>query len=455
MDGNKPLANRVTRRQLLLGMSAAGLGAALSACAPATPTQAPSGAQAPAPAGTQAPAVIKSGGKPKLSMVVRSFFGPDTDATFKAQAEGWGKNNNVDVTCDVISMNDIPTKVAAAAEAGAGPDIIHLFDGTPFLYTDKLADVSDVAASIEKESGGFYDLAKQVCVVDGVWRAMPHTGTTHLLVYRSDLFQQFNLQLPDTWDQLLEVGKTLRQNKYLVGWPIAHAAGDGNTFMYSILWSYGAKEVQQDGKTLAIDSPETIKCLQMIKRLYEEAFDPAATSWDDSANNRLVLAGQMALTGNSSSIYNASFKDAPQLTDKIAHGIYPQGPGGRHLRAETQSFGLFKYCKAQDEAKALLKYMMSKEQYGKWITAASGDRVGMTKNMADLEIWKNPKLKPVMDSMAFAHMNGYPGPVTRTAAESFNNFTLIDMATMVIKGSKPEDAVKWAVDQYKAMLAKG
>ncbi len=289
-------------------------------------------------------------------------------------------------------------------------------------------------------------------MVDGVWRAVPHTGTTEVLCTRSDVFNQLGLQVPDSWDELLEVGKKLRQNKWVVGWPIAHAAGDGGSFMYSIFWSYGAREFEKDNKTLAVDSPETIKCLRMIKRLYDEAFDPACTSWDDSSNNRLWLAGQMALTGNSPSIWAAAFQDAPQLVPVTKHSILPKGPGGRHLKTETQEFGLLKYSKVQAEAKALMKYLMSGPQYSKWISATLGDRMGMTKNMAGLELWKKPNLKPSLDSMAFGHVNGWPSPVNRTSAEAYNNFTLIDMATMVVKGSTPEEAVKWAVGQYKKII---
>jgi multiple sugar transport system substrate-binding protein len=391
--------------------------------------------------------------KPKVTIVVRGFFGPKTNDLFKLQAEDWGKKNNVDVVCDIISMNDIPAKIATAAEAGAGPDIIHLFDGVPYLYADKLVDVTDVANAVIKENGEFYDIAKQVCSQDGKWFALPHTGTTHVMVYRIDVFKKLGIGVPNTWDEFLEAGKKLKANKYTVGWPIAHAAGDGNTFMYTILWCYGGKEVEKDGKTLALDSPGTVKCLEMIKKLYDQAFDPGVTSWDDSSNNRAFLAGQLALTGNSPSIYNASFKDAPHLTEHIGHAMYPVGPGGRHLRAETQSFGLFKYSKVQDEAKALMKYLISKPHHGQWLEAAGGDRVGMLKTYNSLEMWsKDPKLRPVMEAMEFAHMQGWPGPTTRASAEAFNNFVLIDMATMVVKGSTPKEAIAWAVDQYKKLL---
>ena len=436
MKKENPRPNRVSRRAFIKGsVGTAALGLALGASSVSTAR------------------VASAQAKPKLTIVVRGFFGPKTNDLFKQQAEGWGKQNNVDVTCDIISMNDIPAKAATSAEAGAGPDIIHLFDGTPYLYAEKLVDVSDVANAVIKENGEFYDIAKDVCSYQGKWFALPHTGTTHVMVYRIDVFKKIGIDVPKTWDEFLEAGKKLKANKYAVGWPIAHAPGDGNSFMYTILWCYGGKEVEKDGKTLALDSPATAKCLEMIKKLYDQAFDPGVTSWDDSSNNRAFLAGKLALTGNSPSIYNASFKDAPHLTENIGHALYPVGPGGRHLRAETQSFGLFKYSKVQDEAKALMKYLMSKPHHGEWIEATGGDRVGMLKIYADLEMWKkDPKLKPVMEAMQYSHMQGWPGPTTRLSAEAFNNFVLIDMATMVVRGSTPKAAIAWGVDQYKKLM---
>jgi hypothetical protein len=51
---------------------------------------------------------------------------------------------------------------------------------------------------------------------------------------------------------------------------------------------------------------------------------------------------------------------------------------------------------------------------------------------------------------------GWKGPMTKALAQSAASFTLTDMFAQAATGKMTTDeAVKWAVDQYKGFVAKG
>src|SRR3989475_9376321 len=94
----------------------------------------------------------------RLSILEWVSFVPASDVEFKRLAAEFGKLAGVEVTADLINMNDLNPRIASAIETKAGPDIIMMISNWPHLYADGLADVDDVAEEIGKRDGGFYDL---------------------------------------------------------------------------------------------------------------------------------------------------------------------------------------------------------------------------------------------------------------------------------------------------------
>src|SRR5207249_8623395 len=101
-------------------------------------------------------------------------------------------------------------------------------------------------------------------------------------------------------------GKSLKKQGDAVGIAISHCA-DANTTFWSVLWCYGGKVLEGDGKTTAINSDKTAQVIEWYKELYRDAMEPEVLSWDDASNNRGILAGKCSCIHNPISSYNASF----------------------------------------------------------------------------------------------------------------------------------------------------
>ena len=393
--------------------------------------------------------------QPKLTMTIRGLFTPVTDEILKQQVQEWATKKGATVDVEFVSLDNLGAKASSAAETGVGPDIIYFPIFGPSLYADKLVDMDDLASELGSKHGGWLDIGKTTAMVGGKWKAIPHYISAQAIIYRRDVIQEvLGEKVPDTWEELLQLGKKLRPLNHYAGFALGHATGDANNFVYSLLWSFGMKEVEKDGKTIALNSPETRKGLEYMARLYKEAMPPAVVGWDDSSNNRMWLAGLLAMTGGSGSIYWQTKKDAPALRPNTMHTLWPRGPAGRAAYAEMWFLGIFKYSKNQELAKDLIRYLMDKEQYSKWLESGDGNMTPLLSYYSTLPMWtKDPNLKPFIEHPKYARAIGWPGPVTRAAAEVNAKFIMVDMAAKVARGTPVQKAIDEAVAEMKKIYA--
>ncbi|MGA8552374.1 MAG: hypothetical protein WB678_19290, partial [Stellaceae bacterium] len=75
----------------------------------------------------------------------------------------------IKLNLEMVNANDIQARVTSAVQSGSGPDIILALNNWPQLYTNSLADVSDVAEALGKDQGGYYPLSKAVATVGDKW----------------------------------------------------------------------------------------------------------------------------------------------------------------------------------------------------------------------------------------------------------------------------------------------
>src|SRR3989449_9827816 len=157
-------------------------------------------------------------------------------------------------------------------------------------------------------------------------------------------FKKAGLETPKTWDALLKSGRILKRQGNPVGIAISHCADAHSTF-WSVAWSYGAKVIEADGKTPAINSDRTAQVIEWYKELYRDAMEPEVLSWDDASNNRCILAGKCSWIHNPISPYNAALANKMPIADEINHHNSPAGPAGTHPAAPILGLGGWKFSK--------------------------------------------------------------------------------------------------------------
>ena len=386
----------------------------------------------------------------KLNILTWVSFVPASDVEFKRLVGEFGKQAGVDVTADLINMNDLNPRIASAIETKSGPDIIMMISNWPHLYADGLADVDDVAEEIGKRDGGFYDLMRNVSVVGKTWKSVPLAMGTATWAYREDWFKEVGAtKFPDTWDELRAVGTKLKKKGQPLGQAFGHSLGDPNSWAYGVTWSFGGTEIDDKGK-VAINSKETIEAVKFTVAFWKDCLDEGGLAWDDTSNNRAYLAGTISGTINGASIYFVAKRQFPDIAKATNHGHMPRGAAGRFDPVGSQGHAVMKYSKNQQVAKEFLRWLMDRPQYDPWFTANDGYVNGPTTYWEKHALWeRDPKLIPFKEASRYGRWAGYPGPPSRKASEALVKYILVDMYAQAIKGMKPEDAVKWAEVELK------
>src|SRR5215510_734324 len=393
----------------------------------------------------------------KLHLVRWVDFVPAGDEMLRKQMPEASKALGAEVTLETINANDIQARITAAISSGAGADIFHILHNWAHLYEKSLVDVGDVVDAIGKAQGGFYPAAEAAVKVGATWRAVPHVVVGGRNAYRKSLFEGIGLkEFPKTWQEYREAGKKLKAKGYPIGQTAGHTFGDAPSFWYPYLWSCGGKEVEKDGKTVAINSKETVEAVKFAVGFWKDACDEGGLAWDDTNNNRAFLSGTISATNNGASIYiEAKRKPEVYLTEKgtpmwkdILHARIPKGPGGQFNLPGPFTDMLMGYSKNQKAAKDFLRWMHSSPVFAEWFTSQQGYSDGATRDWEKDKVWEvDPVLLPFRDIPPFGRLAGYAGPPNRKAAEVVTKYIITDMYAKAIQGMPAEDAVKWAHDE--------
>jgi len=396
----------------------------------------------------------------KLRILQFVDFVPEGDEELRRQIVEAGKMLGAEITLETVNANDLQARITAAIEARSGPDIVHLLHNWAHLYQRGLSDVSDLAEWKAKDQGGFYEVSLASARVGGKWLSLPYSLVGTLLAYRKSWFDEVgSKEFPRTWQEYREVGEKLKATGRPFGQTLGHTWGDAPDFAYPYLWSWGGKEVEKDGKSVVINSKETIDSLQFMAGLWKDAHDEGGLAWDDTSNNRAFNSGQISATLNGASIYLAAKRNPERIKDEkgrplwhdILHAPLPAGPAGQFGFHNAFAHGIMKYSKEQKLAKEFLKWLHSKEQFVKWFEAEGAYSVGSTTFWETHPLWEkfDASLRPFRIVARGARMFGYAGPPTAKASEVYSKYIIIDMYAKAVQGVPPADVAKWAETELR------
>jgi hypothetical protein len=255
---------------------------------------------------------------------------------------------------------------------------------------------------------------------------------------------------------LLDAAKKLHAKGTPIGMTLGHASGDGRSTNYPVLWAFGGKEFEADGRTVAINSPGTLAAVEWYKEIYQY-FIPGTTAWLDPDNNQAFLASKVSATVNVNTIYLASRAAAAtdaarkNIVDNMDHANWPAGPAGRFANYNINVWLPFASSPNKAGQREFLKAWYSRTFLPKWTKVGQSYFIPQLAGFDSEDVWpEDPKLKIFRDLNKINRLPGYGGPPTPVAAEAVNKYILVDMFAKACTGQlTPRDAVAWAEKEYQ------
>jgi multiple sugar transport system substrate-binding protein len=126
--------------------------------------------------------------------------------------KGPGKKDRITVTVKKQASGDtLVTKILTAHKAGKAPDLVQAeYQALPTLVSnDALADISK---NVDETKGRFADGVWQQTTLgtDAVY-AVPQDIGPMMFYYREDLFEEYGLTVPTTWDEFAQTARKLKK----------------------------------------------------------------------------------------------------------------------------------------------------------------------------------------------------------------------------------------------------
>ncbi|MCU6709958.1 extracellular solute-binding protein [Paenibacillus sp. J5C_2022] len=197
---------------------------------------------------------------------------------------------------------------------------------------------------------------------------IPFKLSFQVVIYNKKMFQDNQLQIPQTREQLEAVMSTLASKGII---PLAASGKDGSLDILKD--SFAGMNFFRNGTATgdwlkgeeSYEAPEHIEAMELTKRWYEQGFfgkDAFAVGGDEVSN--LLLSKKAAMTlGNNNQISALQ----PNIDDELGAFLFP-APEGMKAEAPLTADGFFvlKTTKHPEESVAFLKYLTSEDNQKRW-----------------------------------------------------------------------------------------
>lgn len=178
------------------------------------------------------------------------------------------------------------------------------------------------------------------------------------IAYNVDLFRQADLlddngvpKFPQTWEELAETAKIIKDKTGKAGFAIASKNGQGGWHFMNIMWAFGADFMEnKDGKWIAtFASKEGVAALQYIKDLkwkYNVLQDELLA--DIQVGGRMLATGDAAMIITQRSMLDQYAEKYGLKANNVAMSKMPAGPAGRFAQVGANVY-LFSGTEEQNE----------------------------------------------------------------------------------------------------------
>ncbi|WP_028281018.1 sugar ABC transporter substrate-binding protein [Arthrobacter sp. H5] len=332
-----------------------------------------------------------------LSVWIMQGTNPDAEAYFDEVKTKFTEETGATLDVQFIQWAEAHDRFVTSIAGGTTPDVAE----TGNTWTGEFADAGALAPLDEYVTaanldGDLVEGLVESGTLDESLYGMPWYAGVRSVIYRTDIFEELGLEVPTTWDELVDVGLALKEAKPEMT-PFA-IPGDNGYAAYPFIWGNGANLATKEGDTWTsgLTSPEAREGLEFYTGLATEhgLSSAGATTWNAKDILDNFVQGNLPMAVMGSWEPPAILEQNPDLEGKI--GAFPiPGPdgnispsflGGSHL-------SVFESSENKDLAWAFVEMMATGELADKW-AEQTNYFPGQTSLLEDAVASDDPLVKP-------------------------------------------------------------
>lgn len=197
----------------------------------------------------------------------------------------------------------------------------------------------------------------------GLW-SIPANEEGYALFYRTDILEEFGVEVPQTIDELIAAAEELDGQEF-EGKTISGFVSRGdktyptlNPFS-TFLGAYGGQDIT-DGKA-TVNSPESVQAVEKWVEIMQFAPQAASTyTWYEAQQD--FIAGNAAFYIDADHMAPDFEKDSSAIAGKVGYALPPEGPEGRASSMWLWSLGMNAASENKGAAWHFVQWATSKEQ---------------------------------------------------------------------------------------------
>jgi len=356
-------------------------------------------------------------------------------------------------------------KFLLQAKSGT-PDVIEgLLEDTAVYVQKGLIEPLDDRFAAWSESSQFVESTLAPLRIGGKLYGIPYNTNARAMIYRKDIFAQYNLKVPETWTELVLTARKITEltGGKTHGFYVCTEVGGPRAAQEFISWYYQVS----DRKNLFEVSGDQIKFngtvdqFEKVLTLYDELFreveypacDPNVRGTGWPVEDPGYVAGKWAMAPMGPWLWGRRDESdiaRDILENKTAITALPVITGGTPATyLEVKPIMLNSFSAHKDAAWELVKYITSKQKMGEWLAESGGiparkDSLQMDVfTKSDIGWWIQGFANELPKSVAMAPINW--GPVSEADLRAVNY--------VIYDEKSPREAAQWLYDRIMELKA--
>ena len=279
-------------KKILAALLAVCMVLSLAACGSKDPTPPANSGTPSTPSGSSTPA--PSGDKIEIN-VVAAQYGQNTNnwwADF--QDEFNAAYENINLTVEVISWNDISTVVNTRVSNNQAPDILNIALFAAYQADGLLLPAEQYVS--DETYAKLYPAFLEQSVVDGTVWAIPDLASARALYYNEDILTAAGVEVPTTWDELKAACEAIKAyDSSIYPWGIDMTTDEGQAAFAYYIWNNGGDFTDAEGNW-TLNSDKNVEAIEYAIDLVNSGY----TNTDPANETRYALqdmlgAGKLAM----------------------------------------------------------------------------------------------------------------------------------------------------------------
>jgi multiple sugar transport system substrate-binding protein len=312
----------------------------------------------------------------------------------------------IKVNFEMLPEQELHQKTMVDLTSGTGQYDMILMD---YMLIPQFTSSSDMLAPIdgyledpELTDPDWYDYGdvmehlKNSASFNGKTYGVATLTETSLLYYRKDLFEEKNLEVVNTLDDLMNAAKVLNNPPEINGIGLRGQRGNGmNVYIWTCFFKAFGGDFFKDfptDMTPTVNTPEAISSIEYYTEILDKYGPSGVTNWTWAETLGGLQQGKIAMCIDSSD-FASVINDPDQSTTAGKWGIamVPEGPNGRWPSFFTFTLSINGSSKQKEAAWLLVQFLTSKQ--------AMGERSVQTWYNSRWSNWEDPEMKEAMSDI--------------------------------------------------------